>query len=834
MRFNYIMQFYTNVSRYGNNILYRGVENGVRIERKIKYKPTLFVASPKGTWKSLAGQSVAPVEFESMREAKAWIEMNREVAGRNIFGNNKYVYSFIQDMYPGTIEFDRNKVNITSIDIEVESDDGFPHPEQAAKVINAITVKNNIDDTYYTWGLGDYDVSKSIMKDTRVVYVKCGNEAELLGNFLSHWNTQTPDVVTGWNSNGFDIPYIFNRITKILPSQEHRLSPWGKVNRIERKDKEPTYDITGVECLDYLDIFKKFCFQYGTLETYKLDHVAHVVLGERKLSYDEHQDLFSLYKNDHQKFIDYNIKDVELVDRLEDKLGLVTLVLTMAYRAGVNYTDTLGTTNIWDALIYRDMCLNKIAIPFATRKFKTPYPGGYVKEPHIGMHKNVVSFDLASLYPSLIVQYNMSPETIINGKVMTTSVAKMLDKQPVERSDSECVTSTGQYYKTDETGLMPRIVQGLYTERVVFKKKMLQSQKELQKIDPSDKQAVYDLERNLNRYQNEQMSIKILLNSLYGAMGSQYFRFFDQRIAESITLTGQLTIKWAEKKINKVLNSYLDTGETDYVIAIDTDSLYVNMNGMVEKFKPKDPIKFLDGVCKELEKEMAAAYAELYSYLGGRTNRMEMDREAIADRAIWTAKKRYILNVHNNEGVQYAKPKLKIMGIEAVQSSTPAPCREALKNIFTVIINGEEADTQKAIATFKKHFNTLPPDEVAFPRGVSDINKWVDGKGYKLRCPIHVRGSIVYNNEVKDRKLTKKFDLIRGGDKIKYIYLKMPNSVKENVVAFPDHLPREFKLLAYVDYEKQFQKTFVDAIEPVLTAIGWSVEKRGSLESFFS
>ena len=330
------------------------------------------------------------------------------------------------------------------------------------------------------------------------------------------------------------------------------------------------------------------------------------------------------------------------------------------------------------------------------------------------------------------------------------------------------------------------------------------------------------------------MAIKILLNSLYGALGNKYFRFFDQRIAEAITLSGQLSIKWAERAINDYLNKVLKSNK-DYVIAIDTDSLYVNLDPLVEAVNPANPVDFLDTVAQEkLEPALAEAYDNLFNIMGGIENKMVMKREAIADTGIWTAKKRYILNVHDNEGVRYAEPKLKIMGIEAIKSSTPMPCRTALKELFKVIIEGSESETQKAILQFKQYFTTLPAHEIAFPRGVSKVKEYKDNNTiYKKGTPIHVRGSLLYNKRVEDLSLTKKYSPIKNGDKVKFVYLRKPNVIKENVIAFPDYLPAEFVIDKYIDYDLQFQKTFLDPIEPILDAIGWSSEESASLEDFF-
>jgi DNA polymerase elongation subunit (family B) len=853
------MNFYTNVSRYGNMLLYRGIENGKRVQKKIKYKPTLYVGTNKATkWKSFTGVPVAPVQFESMRDAKNWIKENESVAGRKIFGNTRYQSCLINDLFPGEIEFDRNLINVTSIDIEVQSDDGFPEPGPALKTVTAICLKNNIDHTYYVWGLGDYNVENSYMKTNRVVYKKCVDEKELLIDFINHWATpsNTPDIITGWNSKFFDIPYLVNRIRRVFGpdlGEENikKLSPWGMVERREARiayksmNRDETYDFQGISQMDYMEVFKKFGYAYGQQESYSLNHIAHVVLGESKLSYEEHGTLNNLYQADHQKFIDYNIKDVELVDRFEDKMGLITLALTIAYRGGVNYNDVFGTTAIWDTIIHRDLYADNIIMPFPKDpQEKTTYAGGYVKEPQVGLHNHVVSFDLNSLYPSLIMQYNMSPETIANGETVNVNVDSMLEGKQKVYKDGYGLCANGQYFHTKKQGVLPKIVEEMYSERVQVKKQMLDSQRELQKVDSDDKQEVYRIQRDISLAENRQMAIKILLNSLYGALGNRYFRFFDQRIAEAITLSGQLIIRWGEQSINRYLNKLLKTN-TDYVLAIDTDSLYIGLGPLVEQFKPANPIDFLDNVCKELEKVFIDCYENIYQRYGGIENKMVMGREVIADRGIYLAKKRYILNVVDNEGVRFKVPKIKTIGVEANKSSTPEACREALIEIFKVIISQEEKDVQEAIKQFKSHFFTLPPHEIAFPRGVNNITGFIESytyntqggetktvQSYKKGTPIHVRGSLVYNWQREKLNLTK-YPNLRNGDKIKFTYLTMPNPVKENVIAFPDYLPEEFGLHDYVDYELQFQKTFIDAIQPILDAVGWNAQQVSTLEDFF-
>jgi len=832
--------FYTHAFRHGKVIKYTGYENGDKVSYTIPFRPSLYVTTKKeAKWHALNGTPVEPIHFGSMSEATEFMKQYKDVPNFDIYGNTNYVAQYINEEFPGNIEWDRSLINVTSLDIECKFGEGFPDPALADQEVTAITTKNNIDDVYYTFGCGDYDKEKSIMQTHEVRYIKCGNERELLHKFLYHMAKTSPDVLTGWNIEFFDIPYLINRIAKIIGgNKEKMLSPWRMIDKREvqqpfSNNMRVKYDIKGITCLDYLAIFKKFAFTYGPQESYKLDNIANVVLGEKKLDFGEASDLNELHDTDYQKFIDYNIKDVELIDRMEDKLGLITLCLTMAYKGGVNYDSVLGTVAIWDSLIYRDLHSRNITIPQNEESTKGAYPGGYVKEPHVGMHDWVCSFDLNSLYPSIIMQYNMSPETILLDDELGVNVESVLNSKVKNTHPNTALAVNGTRFDTSKPGVLPQIIQEIYNERVKFKQKQIKAEQELELS--GNKSEQYNLEKRIGIAKNQQLALKILLNSLYGAMGNKWFRYFDMRIAEGITLTGQATIKWAEQHLNNYLNKTLKT-DKDYVVAIDTDSVYVTLDEFVKRFKPENPVNFLDKLCSTaLENTLKDSFNELYINLGGIENKMVMGREVIADRGIWTAKKRYILNVHDNEGVRYASPKLKIMGIEAIKSSTPAICRQALKDMFKRIIETDEETVQADIQNFKNIFSQASAEEVSFPRSVQNIRKWTDKETiYKKGTPIHVRGALMHNHLIDDQKLQKKVEKIHGGDKVKFTYLRKPNPTKENVIAFVDYLPRQFKLEDHIDYNLQFEKTFLSAIEPVLTAVGWESERSITLESFFT
>ena len=903
------MKFYTHVSRQFNTLYVRGYENGQRYKEEIEYQPYVFVQSHlESEFKSLSGASALKAYPGNMRNTSEYIAQNGKVSGRALYGIEAYEYQYLNDQFAGEIDYDPSLVSVVTLDIECRSNGGFPNIKTADKELTAITIRKN--DKAITFGMQEYTPELPY-----VTYIQCRDERDMIERFLTTWRSEEwlPDVLTGWNVEFFDIPYMINRITRLFNEKTaKRMSPW---DRWEKRRDPTSKDAVeymsvplGITILDYMQLYKKFSFT--NQESFKLDHIAFIELGERKLDYTElgFETLDDFYQGDFRNYINYNIRDVDLVYKLDQKMKLIEQVYAIAYDAKVNFIDSLTTVGMWDTIIHNYLLANGIVVPLKSRGNKPrQIEGAYVKDPQCGLHNWVVSFDLNSLYPHLIMQYNISPETL-RGQMLeydlaitTKSVDKFLDgeldrarpdedrahtlelikteisglveqaiiegdKKQLAVSNAEyflkqntvrdvlnkhnlTITPTGCLFDRNARGFLPTLMEKMYDDRARWKARMIDAKKRYEKTPTKE------LENEIARCHNMQLAKKIQLNAAYGALSNKYFRWFDNRLAESITKSGQLSIRWMECKINQYLNKLLGT-EEDYVIAIDTDSMYITFDKLLQKFRGdkeysiKDNVAFLDKMCESIiEPFIEKGYAELASYMNAYEQKMKMKREAIANKGIWTGKKHYILNMYDLEGVRYEKPKLKIVGIEAVRSSTPAACRDNIRSALSIIMEQDEAALQLFIKTCKVKFKKMPFEDVAFPRSVRGLlkNDVKDGmnniiqKSYNTGTlnfisgtPIHVKGSLIYNYMIALRKLEAKYLPIGEGEKIKFCYILDSSPLPTNVIAAPGKLPKELNLDKYIDYETQFQKSFVDPLKTIMDAIGWKEENdQQTLDSFF-
>ena len=829
------MKFYTNVEQAGNRLLFRGYEGGQSVSYRVPFNPTLYVPTKNySEWRTLEGDCVEPIKQGSINEAKEFVKKYKDVEDFDIYGNTRYLYQYIAEQHPEEeIAYDVSKIRVFNIDIETAAENGFPNIETADQEILAITIKDSYTGRFLVFGARPFD-----NKDEMVDYMHFRSEESMLSAFLDYWNQNFPDVITGWNVQLFDIPYIARRIDRVLGEKYAKmLSPWKLISSREifiKGRKQIAYDLPGISTLDYLELYRKFT--YTNQESYRLDHICFVELGEKKLDHSEFDTFKEFYENDWQKFIEYNIHDVRLVDKLDDKMKLLELAFTMAYDAKVNYEDVFSQVRMWDNYIYCELLKRKIAIPPKKEATKTEkYAGAYVKEPKPGFYDWVVSFDLNSLYPHLIMQYNISPETLQDTRHPSVTVDKILEKQ-VEISGDFAVCANGAQYTKEKHGFLPQMMKKMYDSRVIFKKRMIEAKKQYEKT------PTVELMKEIARCNNIQMAKKISLNSAYGAIGNEHFRYYRLANAEAITLSGQVSIRWIENRMNGYLNTLLQTEDVDYVIASDTDSIYLNLGPLVSKFfanKSSDKaavVTILDKICQEkLEPFIERSYEELASYVSAYDQKMQMKRENIADRGIWTAKKRYILNVWDSEGVRYKEPKMKIMGLETARSSTPAYFRDKLYAAFKIIIGKTNDELIDFINVVRAETRLRPYEEVAFPRGVNNLAKYRHPTEiYQKGTPIAVRGALLYNHYVKKHKVENKHQLIQEGEKIKFMYLKTPNPIHENCISFFGELPKEFGLEKYVDYQTQFEKSFLEPLKNVLQCIGWTHEKTITISSFFS
>jgi DNA polymerase elongation subunit (family B) len=857
--------FYINVTQdYGKILVTYVDEHGMKRREKREFFPTLYLRTQQNItdnrvldekeYYTVRGERVYPISIGDMKETREFIKSHENIDNFEIYGLKNYPYEFIAETFPGDVSQDWNEslINIAYMDIEVRSDDGFPEPIHANKEITAITIADNSGVRVY--GCGDYTHPIPNGK-----YYQCKSEAHMLDAFLRDWKGNYPDVISGWNVKTFDLTYLINRLTRILGEKfACQLSPWGKIRPVSRTfngREETWYDISGIATLDLLELYRKYG-PPGQKESYSLNYISHLELKEKKLAYSEYGSLHELYVQDYEKFIDYNIKDTLLVKAIEEKRRLIKLAMILAYDSKVNFEDVFYQTRMWDSLIFNHLKEQNIVPSPNIRESKNDaYEGAYVKDPQVGKHDWVVSFDYTSLYPSLMMQFNISPDTIVEPEEYPDDIREFISKHTINpeyllnapdlpdfAKHRMVLAANGQLFHTDKEGFLPTILRKMFADRQRYKKLYIEAKKEVERLRHDGKDAT-NAEQRVAMYDLLQLCKKVCLNSCYGATGTPYFRYYDIRQAVAVTLSGQFAIKYMEKKLNNYFRGVSSKKEKDYVLAVDTDSVYLVLDDFVDTInKGRDKsdseiVGFLDKVCeKVITPEIKKYNKALAKYVGSTTVDLDMKRESICNKAIWTSKKRYILSVMDQEGVRYETPDIKMSGIEAVKSSTPEVCRSKIKDAIKIIMTGNESDMHKFIETFRAEFKKLPPEAIAFPRGINGLGEYANASTiYSKGSPIHVKGALIYNHLLHKKGLEKVYPLIKEGEKIKFLYMKDPNPLGITVISFLNGIPKEFvDILPYIDYNTQFEKTFIDPISIILNTIGWTTEPVSSLGAFWT
>lgn len=835
------MLFYTNVHCRGNYIYFRGFKNGKRINQKIPFQPSFYLRTSKQSpFKSLKGENLERKKFNSISDAKDFIKKYKEVSNFPIYGNMNFNYQFISKLFPNPIEYDMSVMKIVTIDIETSTEFGFPDPRTAQEEVLLITLQDFNTKEITSFGCKPYLVEKA-----GVTYVQCNDEFELLRKFIDKLKEDYPDVITGWNVQLFDIAYLSTRIIKVLGEKAlEECSPHRQISQFEvpyaKGRTQLAYNWMGISTLDYMDLYKKFSFKVQ--ESYSLDYIAKEELGKQKIKHN-YGSFKDFYTKDWKLFVEYNITDVELVDQLEDKMNLINLILTMAYDAKCNFMDIYSSVRTWDCIIYNALIKENIIVhnpepldPSMDRQIM----GAFVKEPKPGKYDWVVSFDATSLYPSIMMSFNMSPETLVDGEKYLAddekSILKLLDREfntDKLKDKNYTMVANGQCFKKEVKGILPQLIEHYFAMRQKVKKQML----DFEKLYSETKDVKYL--KTVTALNSKQMAAKILMNSLYGACGNVYFRFYDIRLAEGITMTGQYVIRSVAKKVNDFLNKECGTKDIDYSFYSDTDSTYLTLGNLVKKyFDNKTTLEKVDLINKACDEGISgvidSACKEIFDYLNVYQKKISFKREVIADGGIWLAKKRYALNVYDSEGVVYNPPKLKVQGMEIVRSSTPASVRSALKDSVGIVLRETEESLKKFVNDLENKWSKMDYREIAFPRTVNGVGQYRDENSiFKKGTPIHVRGALIYNYLVQQKNLDKKYQYILEGDKIKFLYLREPNPLGTNVITFTHMIPPEFNIETYIDYEMMFEKAFLDPLNSLLDSVGWKIKEQATLEGLF-
>jgi DNA polymerase elongation subunit (family B) len=909
--------FYTNIDVRGSKIFLRYYEDDKHKSEIIEFAPELYIRTndaAKADAMSMHDEPLEAVQFSDSKEMRSFIESYKDVDGFAVYGTESIMNQFVSKLYPGEIKYDGAKIKGAIVDIETFSGDievlpdgtvapidgPFPKPEEAAHPINLITLYHTVEKKYYVWGLeyfkgqfiGTYERNPDHPRVAKldVEYRGFREEFDMLNDFVGLWQQKAFNFWSGWYIEGFDNPYLTNRIEKVCgEGQKKKLSPWNMVNRNSIKtgwgEEQTVYEYFGTQMLDYKQLFEKHA--YMNPDDTKLDTVARLILGEGKVDYADEGNLNTLYIRNYQKAVEYNVIDVDLIVQMNAKKRFFELTYILAYLCKANYQDTLGTVRPWSSLTY-SMLVNRGQRP----KIKSVYEGdvsfggGFVREIKGGRFKWVVSCDLNSLYPHLIQQYNLGAETIVEPEDLPLEIRNIpnftLDDLVNKRVDLSalkkynlCMTANRAFFRRGKRSIFNEKTREIYDTRKKVKKQMLAFEQEEVNLNakigdrdptPEEMMVLEELAIKISTYDVHQHSLKILMNSLFGAIGNKWFReFFDIRVAEGITLSGKLSILWIARKLDEYMNKVLKLGEvehkihhtnrpaattlevvsgTNFAIYQDTDSCYLDMSKLVDKLFTEEQqktevekiVNFLDKLFAEkIEPYIDSCYQELAEYVNADDQRMFMKREVIATSAIWSAKKRYTMLVADSEGVRYF-PDLyhKTVGLDAVKASSPKHCRNWMLEAYKIALQGTESELQDFCLEKKKEFMALPVERVATPSGVNGLEKYFDPNNiYTKGAPKHVKAALYHNYIIQKNKIPG-IAKIQSGDKIKFVELRQPNPYGCECIAFQGKLPPEFKLEKYINYESNFERSFTSLLDNLLKSINWSSTRQASVMDWFS
>ena len=832
------MKFYTACALKGNKVLVRGYRNGERFTDSVAFKPSMYIRSEKESkYRTLNGVKVKRMVFDTLYDCREFLDQYRQLEDCPIYGNTDFVTQYLMETYPSEVEYDLSKIKIAYIDLECETENGFPDLDAPNERVNLMSIRI----CGVTHVISFTPVS---LPDCKVHMVS--NEKELLKKTFEILSKEDIDIITGWNVKLFDIPYILGRA--LLYFEEKEIQSWLPFGLMKMRETDiggkiyKLYEFPGYTILDYMDLYKKFS---GTSqESYALNHIAKVELDAQKLDYSEYGSMREFYRKNFQKFAEYNVQDAILVERLDDKLKLIDLAVSIAYEAKITFDTVFFATRIWETICC-DYLAHKNIIPPLKKSYAKDeqFVGAYVKDVTPGLYKNVVSFDATSLYPSIIMQWNISPETCfkkdssLNADDFLRSHRKEIPELIEEANSMKCcLACNGSYFTTQIEGFIPILIERTFNQRKEAKNKMIELEKEYEKTKNKD------LLPRIAALKIRQSVKKILANSLYGCLGNPAFVYSSPELATAVTVTGQVIIRKAEMAMNSYIQ-HLTKDDKDYVIAVDTDSVYLNLDAVVQKISEKTTIKnvtqFINDICEQkIQPEFKKEMELLSATLGCPENKIFFKREAIASAGMFIAKKRYALLVQDLEGVRFTEPKLKIMGLETARSSTPSVVRSKLKDSIKIILTKTPEELSKYVDEFYDKFMQLPIEDIASPRGVKGIAKYKDATDiYKSGTPIATKAALLHNAYLKKTNLTKEVPEIKENDKIKFVFVKVPNPYgmggRDAVIGFIGKPPEKFQLEKYIDRKKQFDKTFGEPLDNILQAIGWSINQQVTLESFF-